>query len=610
MWIAVILILAATVADAKKVRISDTPARYLRFNSSSKAYKFSDLTEDGGVAATAYFAETYEQDGWDTLHIMASNELLAAHPLQAYHAVGYAEGFLTYKRLWCFYYNAWVASPPQVPKVVLDWVNDHYKFMMSLDPSVSLFNAQVRNILSQLEGLHAGYSAAQAATGHGQPLSFMDIFLLNFGSELGDVADSYRVTLQGRLGELSRDDEHCSGLIKVTKDDVFLSQVTWSGYDTMMRHFKTYTFGPKTVVLSGYPGYLASADDWYITSHRLAVMETTYGVSNPEIFRKYVRDNNHTVSEWIRVMAANFIAEDAVAWVGNFSLFNSGTYNNQWLAFDMKKFTPGKPLPPNSFWLAEQIPGLVESKDMTPWLNQYSYFGSYNTAYFDNIFNISGGWDAVKNRGDYFHYSNSTRAKMFARNHTNVVDMATMKALMRYNNYKHDPLSLIPYCDHCDPPYNAYFGIACRGDLCPRGNVTTLGPLWGMIQLRNHGTTDAKIAAWSMMREGDQLTSVVISGPNNDQCPTFRWSTSPWANNNKTPSRVGLVDTYDFPWMEYTVDLTPKKDDDTKSVTWIVVGCIVGAICLVVVIVEVIRFNRRSSEPQYHPINTAKDGSA
>jgi hypothetical protein len=52
------------------------------------------------------------------------------------------------------------------------------------------------------------------------------------------------------------------------------------------------------------------------------------------------------------------------------------------------------------------------------------------------IFNVSGVQQLVDEYGDWFTYDKHPRALIFARNHTEVKDLRSMQALMRYNNFK------------------------------------------------------------------------------------------------------------------------------------------------------------------------------
>ena len=54
------------------------------------------------------------------------------------------------------------------------------------------------------------------------------------------------------------------------------------------------------------------------------------------------------------------------------------------MILDLKRFTPGSDLPPGLLWVAEQIPGLVASGDMTEQLAR-GYWPSYNVPYFPEV---------------------------------------------------------------------------------------------------------------------------------------------------------------------------------------------------------------------------------
>jgi hypothetical protein len=43
----------------------------------------------------------------------------------------------------------------------------------------------------------------------------------------------------------------------------------------------------------------------------------------------------------------------------------STSYTNQYMVLDLNRFTPGQPLPPNTLWVGEQIPGDYVAEDQT-----------------------------------------------------------------------------------------------------------------------------------------------------------------------------------------------------------------------------------------------------
>ncbi len=80
---------------------------------------------------------------------------------------------------------------------------------------------------------------------------------------------------------------------------------------------------------------------------------------------------------------------------------NSGTYNNQWIVVDFRKFRKWrlyfekhKKIPRNILWVGEQAPGLIISNDMTDHLWETTYWASYNRPYFAEIAQVSGDENA------------------------------------------------------------------------------------------------------------------------------------------------------------------------------------------------------------------------
>ena len=247
--------------------------------------------------------------------------------------------------------------------------------------------------------------------------------------------------------------------------------------------FEKHFISGKRQVFTSYPGYVSSGDDYSLLSSGLLSMETTIGNSNASLWQ-YVKPKG-TVPEYMRSVIANRLSASGQEWADTFKQYNSGTYNNQWMIIDYNKFDPkAESLSDGTLWVLEQIPGYVTSADQTDVLRKQKYWPSYNTPFYPEVFKMSGCQVAVDKYGPMFAYDTTPRALIFERDQNKVVDMKSLYDLMRYNDYKNDPLSK---CD-CEPPYSAENSIAARSDLNP-ANGTYLLPFLGH---RLHGATDYK----------------------------------------------------------------------------------------------------------------------
>ena len=112
--------------------------------------------------------------------------------------------------------------------------------------------------------------------------------------------------------------------------------------------------------MASYPGRFTSGDDFYITSARLAIQETTIAIWD-ESLNKNIKPQS--VLQWARSSLATRLASTAEEWVYYYSLYNSGLYNNQWMVFDYNRFHPGKGLDAGAFWIYEQIPDVYKRQD-------------------------------------------------------------------------------------------------------------------------------------------------------------------------------------------------------------------------------------------------------
>ncbi|CAJ0583201.1 unnamed protein product, partial [Mesorhabditis spiculigera] len=390
----------------------------------------------------------------------------------------------------------------------------------------------------QLSGLIDGFE--------GRPVNSritLELHPITFINWNGDFYDLEKKL--NKTADQPQTDGKCSGLVKVApgNKDLFISQVTMSGFQNMLRVLKLYKFDYDKKHYPGYahsmasyPGMLYSSDDFALMSSGLAIIETTISVFNNTLFEK---TNTSQLPTWVRAIISNQLAHDGLEWCKIYSKLNSGTYNNQWVVLDYNKFTPGQPLANDSLlYILEQMPGTIIYNDLTWFLKNYSYFPSYNIPFFSKITEISGFIPHSQKLGDWFKWGKSPRAKIFDRDHGNVKCIDSLTKLMRYNNYQNDPFSKC----NCTPPYSAEAGISARGDLNPADGKYEF-PGMGHV---NHGGLDYKGTNYEMMKK---LGFRAWGGPTYDQVPAFKWSTFDF--NTRVPHH-GHPDEWKFEPFDHT----------------------------------------------------------
>lgn len=472
---------------------------------------------DTKLAAYTRHARRINETGWDELELVTN--ALVDDKLQAYLA-GYLEGYVTANLIestlynfitdhekWCKAYGDFVGKSLNITmKKIRNKISDPYWHQVSLS-------------LAQLAGLEDGYNAKKNNKSHYQDneikphldLDPCGLIFLNIYTEVDDIDSILK-----REEHLEPPMERCSALVKVIpgETDVFVGHNTWSWPKTMLRIVKRYVFNfstsrAKSVTMSSYPGFIFSADDFYITSQHLVIQETSIDSYNPKVYEKTKIDK--IVFEFIRNMVSNRLARDGAEWVKYFSLFNSGTYNNQFMIVDYKQFRPGF-IQPGFLYIAEQMPHMIKYIDATEILKKQSYWASYNVPYFTEIYHEAGYDRMYKQYGDHFSHSKNVRAQIFARDHAKVSNMSTMFHLMRYNNFQEDKLSACA----CSPGnYSASRAIASRGDLNDKNGMYNIEEGFdSMIAI------DAKITS-SELAINEEM--IAISGPTNEQVEIFDW---------------------------------------------------------------------------------------
>mmetsp|Transcript_30716 Transcript_30716/g.80404 ORF Transcript_30716/g.80404 Transcript_30716/m.80404 type:complete len:565 (+) Transcript_30716:27-1721(+) len=488
--------------------------------------------------------------GWGVLDVRTNGRYSDA---EQHRAAGIVEGVLTADQIYPTYLNnlafTFRGTPPA--KVVQflaaqeTWAKAQVQAAKSSDP----FWTHVGSVLSQFDGLVEGYNHV-VSQGHVPPVSRFGFQMLNAIGDLFQIVPAVEQSRRLDWGAMSRSEivaalkkaGHCSALIKVTGayDDLFMSHSSWFEYANMNRIFKHYHFefstpaGANRISFSSYPGYLESLDDFYMMDSGLGMVQTSNGVMNNSLYDLITPSS---LLAWQRVRVASAIASTGEEWWNAFRTNASGTYVNQYMVVDFKKFTPAQALKPGTLWVVEEIPGLVAGGDQTETLER-GYWPSYNVPFYGEVYSRSGysaHLDRAAGRDNAGIITNglgpeyqigAPRSQIFRRDQGKVVDMTSFKELLRYANYS-DPIAVSN--GHVD------YGAA----LCMRGDLSDGGKGGA------GGCYDTKVTSW---RHGFfNLTCEAVNGPSSTA--STRGSTNPpFAWRPSDGSHVGLPSIYNFPF--------------------------------------------------------------
>lgn len=446
---------------------------------------------------------------------------------------GFAEGYLTAESIWQHYQNMMCqvdcsgAVPVELSTFFVEqdsWARANVE--KNKDCSYWQF---IGGLLSQMDGLMEGYSAsAYVKEQSDKALNPWAFIMINSLGDLFDILPAVTPAKRPlfhkmKLSELRRYQErtgHCSALVKLQDDqsEMFMAHNAWFVYSAMLRIWKVYEMplrnsDSKTTVtsFSSYPATLSSLDDFYMMrDSQIVMLQTTNNVFNSSLWDLIVPQS---LLAWQRVRTANQLASTGPDWYKIVQKHNSGTYNNQYMIIDTKLFTPGQALQPNTLFVCEQIPGMMQGSDVTSQLER-GYWPSYNVPYHQDIYNAAGYpmIDEKQGVAPYTQYQMAPRATIFRRDQSSVKDMKGMQYIMRYNDFEHDPAST----------GSGWDAISARGDL--------VDPKSGQSPSAGGGY-DTKITTWSRMVKSSGSKEIVnsariINGPTAQGQPPFKWSSS------------------------------------------------------------------------------------
>jgi hypothetical protein len=342
------------------------------------------------------------------------------------------------------------------------------------------------------------------------------------------------------LGDDAEANEHCTGLIKLTKDysDIYFAHDAWSNYLDMFGTLKDYrlpvsAFASQQVVMSTRPGKLSSYDDYYITDTGLFILETTMSVFNQDLYQ-YVGPS--TLFTWFRAIHATWTAHNGSEWTSTFIRHNSGTYNNQYLVLDANKFERFKRPTQDLLWVIEQFPGdNWRSADITERLVNDLFVLSINKPSFPELYEIAGYPEQVAAAGatgNYWTYETSARYLLIQREAPRLEAFEDFQKFMRYNNWRRD---LFSNGDSAQM-------ISARADL--RSYKNPYGPV------RMSGGMDSKTAR--LTRAVTKLEFTAIASPVHDNGNTVWNFTAFGVNQTDGLPEVWAFD--DLGWQNFSAD--------------------------------------------------------
>lgn len=496
--------------------------------------------------AWAGYSDEIPQNGWAFLNLTTrqpSPATSAAGTAQIAAAAGFLEGYLTHSLIYDYWHNyianeygSWNNSNPQALQFLEDqvaWIYDQIE--KNPDP----YWQTVSFIMHQFEGLVQGFNSRSSTK-----LTRAQLYLVESAGDMETLNDVFpplhldsvrddirRIRAVRGSSDVSRYQQllmaDCSSLVRMLPGfaDVVATQATWRRYYAMLRIWKYYDFPQigAPVAFASSPLFIHSKDDYYTTGQKLVVMETTNNIFDESLYEKLTPKSLFT---WHRAMLANYLARDGREWTALFSAHGSGTYDNQWIVLDLKRFRPGTRPLSGLLYIAEEIPGLIQVQDVTGVLLEQQYWPSYNIPYSPEIYNLSGYPSAVAKYGKEMSYKDCSRAQIFRRNATLTRSVEDVQRLIRYNDFEHDPLS----------GKNPLYAIASRGDLLSSTADS------GMSAVA-FGEIDAKVTSWKMC-SGGELVSRIVCGPTTENQPVFDWRKTSFPDE-----RLGLPESFAFGWL-------------------------------------------------------------
>ncbi len=179
-------------------------------------------------------------------------------------------------------------------------------------------------------------------------------------------------------------------------------------------------------------------------------------------------------------------------------------------------------------YVIEQVPTHIISHDLSKYLYDKSFFGSFNRAFLQETKRDLNQALINELYGGIFDYKGANRGKIFQKLQGNVKDLKSLKHILRYNGF-HNKNPQFPN----DPSFNSPgHAIAARYDLSNAFKNLS-------------GAIDCKITNYSFAMK---MKALAIAGPTYDDNPNikpFDWKD----HKSLNITHEGVPEKFTFPWI-------------------------------------------------------------
>lgn len=460
--------------------------------------------DSASCSAFAVFTEQIHSSGWNRLSTRFQDSVLS------HYAAGFAEGLVsgrvisihikTVRRVYSYgdlesLYAYFRTQDEQMVKALAGRAKS----------GEGKYWEWIRGLRAQLEGVRDGTSIAT-----GKAVQMEDIYLINSDGDIDNlflIADSERRSQPlRRLNKPGR----CSALVKIVGDEVYFAHTTMEDYREMNRVLKSYSAPSGTVAMSSYPGAISSTDDFILSSHGVAMMETSLEVEGDVLFRQ-----TDSLPAFIRVQAAIRHSANPRHLINTFLKYDSHSYASQWMILDYNR-TAERPLR-KAFYVLETAPRYSKFADLSRLLERQSFWSSFNWPYFNSTLPALG-FPSHTPSGDY-------RDPLFSRLQASISSLEDMQRVMQFNSWQEDSCDKKDVLRPCEP----WQAISPRFDLEDE---------WDWF-----GGTDSKVTSRALMQRQGMMA---ISGPTHQDQPAFQFP----------PAWKGYIPrVWDFSWVYFAPSL-------------------------------------------------------